>query len=234
VKRSALFVGVLLADNEVGRPPLNLTVVGPKDDPAARALFEAALQYPSFYKRYKRLEWWDTREGKLPNPDAQYPSVPRAAAYVCTERTCSAPIFTEDVCARGNRVLGLQEQGCVVVSAGDSGEVRPVKHSQEWLCHTGLGEFAELSTRSVLDPGYKVFASGDDIFASRRTLIGRKVRPAVETPTGARVLAQTKRSQLPCGQDALRKSHGLLAELLPEVGEVKFIQEDVGENDKVK
>jgi uncharacterized protein len=98
---------VLLADYEVGRPPLHLTVVGPKDDPAARALFEAALQYPSFYKR---LEWWDTREGKLPNPDVQYPSVPRAAAYVCTERTCSAPIFKpEEVSARVNRVLGLQE-----------------------------------------------------------------------------------------------------------------------------
>ena len=52
-------------------------------------------QYPSFYKR---LEWWDTREGKLPNPDVQYPSVPRAAAYVCTERTCSAPIFNAGRC----------------------------------------------------------------------------------------------------------------------------------------
>jgi hypothetical protein len=35
-------------------------------------------------------------------------------------------------------------------------------------------------------------------------------------------------------EGALRKSHGLLADFLPEVGEVKFIQEDVGENDKVK
>src|ERR1700719_4165052 len=33
---------------------------------------------------------------------------------------------------------------------------------------------------------------------------------------------------LPAGHGGLRKSHGLLAELLPEVGEVKFIQEDVG------
>jgi uncharacterized protein YyaL (SSP411 family) len=96
---------VLLADYEVGRPPLHLTVVGRKDDPAARALFTAALQYPSFYKR---LEWWDIREGKLPNPDVQYPSVPRAAAYVCTERTCSAPIFKADeVAAKVGRVLGL-------------------------------------------------------------------------------------------------------------------------------
>jgi uncharacterized protein len=98
---------VLLADYEVSRPPLHLTVVGPKDDPAAKALFRAALQYPSFYKR---LEWWDTREGKLPNPDVQYPSVSRAAAYVCTERTCSAPILkAEDVSVKVNRVLGLQD-----------------------------------------------------------------------------------------------------------------------------
>jgi uncharacterized protein len=96
---------VLLADYEVGRAPLHLTVVGRKDDPAAKALFLAALQYPSFYKR---LEWWDPREGKLPNPDVQYPSVARAAAYVCTERTCSAPIFRADeVASKVGRVLGL-------------------------------------------------------------------------------------------------------------------------------
>jgi hypothetical protein len=95
VKRSALFVGALLADYEVGRPPLHLTVVGPKDDPAARALFEAALQYPSFYKR---LEWRDTREGKLLNPDVQYPSVPRGG-----------------VCLYGTDVLGadFQAGGCL-------------------------------------------------------------------------------------------------------------------------
>ncbi len=58
-----------------------------------------------------------------------------------------------------------------------------------------LGEFAELSTRNGLGPGYKVFARRDDIFAGRRTRIGRKVRPAVETAHRTRVLAQTKRSQ---------------------------------------
>jgi uncharacterized protein YyaL (SSP411 family) len=98
---------VLLADYEVTRPPLHLTVVGHKDDPAAKALFLAALQYPSFYKR---VEWWDTREGKLPNPDVRYPAVQRSAAYVCTERTCSAPIFkAEEVAVKINKVLGLQE-----------------------------------------------------------------------------------------------------------------------------
>jgi uncharacterized protein len=98
---------VLLADYEVSRPPLHLTVVGRKDDPAAKALFAAALKYPA---SYKRVEWWDTREGKLPNPDVQYPAVQRPAAYVCTERTCSAPIFKADeVSVKVNRVLDLQE-----------------------------------------------------------------------------------------------------------------------------
>ena len=107
MKRSASVLGVQLADDKAGRPPLHLTIVGPKDDPAARALFEASLQYPSFYKR---LEWWDTREGRLPNPDVQYPSVPRAAAYFFTERTCSVPIFKpEEASAKVNRVIGLQE-----------------------------------------------------------------------------------------------------------------------------
>jgi uncharacterized protein len=95
---------VLLADYEVGRPPLHLTVVGPKDEPGAKALFRAAMEYPSLYKR---LEWWDAREGKLPNPDVQYPSVPRAAAYVCTERTCSAPMFkAEEVWGKVSRMIG--------------------------------------------------------------------------------------------------------------------------------
>lgn len=102
---------VLLADYEVGRPPLHLTVVGPKDDPAAKDLFLAALRYPALYKR---LEWWDTREGKLPNPDVQYPAVQKSAAYVCTERTCSPPIYkAAEVAIKVRRVLGLQGNSAV-------------------------------------------------------------------------------------------------------------------------
>ena len=97
---------VLLTDFELTRAPLHLTVVGYKDDPAAKALFQAAMQYPA---NYKRLEWWDTREGKLPNPDVQYPAVKRAAAYLCTERTCSAPIFSAgEIAGKVRRVLQAQ------------------------------------------------------------------------------------------------------------------------------
>jgi uncharacterized protein len=84
---------VLLADRDITRPPLHLTVVGHKDDPTARALFQAALRYPS---THKRLEWWDAREGKLPNPDVQYPQLAKAALFVCTARTCSSPIYSPD------------------------------------------------------------------------------------------------------------------------------------------
>lgn len=96
----------LLADLEISRPPLHLTIVGHKDDPAAQALFQSALHYPA---NYKRLEWWDTREGKLPNPDVQYPELSKAAAFVCTSRVCSAPIFNPtDLAARVDKISGLQ------------------------------------------------------------------------------------------------------------------------------
>src|SRR5579864_1917017 len=79
----------LLADQEYSSDPIHITVVGHKDDPAAQALFNAAAAYPS---GYLRLEWWDTREGRLPNPDVQYPELKNAAAFICTGNTCSAPI----------------------------------------------------------------------------------------------------------------------------------------------
>ena len=81
---------ILLAQRELTSLPLHLTIIGPKDDPATRALFQAALRYPA---SYKRLEWWDTREGRLPNPDVHYPQLSRPAAFVCADRTCSPPIF---------------------------------------------------------------------------------------------------------------------------------------------
>jgi uncharacterized protein len=81
---------------------LHLTIVGQKDDPVAQNLFQAALRYPS---SYKRVEWWDAREARLPNPDVQYPQLSRAAAFVCTGRACSPPIFkAEDVSGRVDKL----------------------------------------------------------------------------------------------------------------------------------
>jgi len=55
-----LVADILLADSELRAVPLHLTSVGRKGDPAARALFAAALKQPV---TYKRVEWWDRSEG---------------------------------------------------------------------------------------------------------------------------------------------------------------------------
>jgi uncharacterized protein YyaL (SSP411 family) len=100
-----LLGGVLLADWELNQQPVHVTVVGQKDDSDARQLFAAALRYGN---SYKRLEWWDRREGALPNPDVLYPKVKKAAAYVCTNKTCSAPVFeSEQVLAAIDRLSRL-------------------------------------------------------------------------------------------------------------------------------
>jgi len=112
IARRLPVASTLLVDYELSRPPLHLTIVGHKDDPAAQALFQAALRYPA---AYKRLEWWDTREGRLPNPDVQYPELKKAAAFICTSRTCSPPIFQAELLA--GRVDKL-----TAISAAGSGE----------------------------------------------------------------------------------------------------------------
>jgi len=82
--------GPLLADIEVTKAPVHVTVVGPKNSPEAKALFAAALKLPD---SYRRLEWWDKSEGAMPNADVQYPELKKPAAFVCTDRRCSLPLF---------------------------------------------------------------------------------------------------------------------------------------------
>jgi len=88
--RGYAVAGLLSAHGELEAPPLHLTVVGKKDDPAARSLFMAMSALPA---NYKRVEWWDEREGPMPNPDVQYPTFEKAAGFICADRRCSAPIF---------------------------------------------------------------------------------------------------------------------------------------------
>ncbi|MGH6823209.1 MAG: DUF255 domain-containing protein [Methylocella sp.] len=83
--------GVLLGDLELGREPVHITIVGHKDDKDAAMLFAAARAFPA---RYERLEWWDTSEGPLTNPDVTYPELDKPAAFACANRTCSLPVFT--------------------------------------------------------------------------------------------------------------------------------------------
>jgi uncharacterized protein len=81
---------VLLAEDELRNEPVHVTIVGAKDDPRSAALFRAALAYPLVNKR---AEWWDKREGKLANPDVDYPDFPDGpAAFACTSNFCSYPV----------------------------------------------------------------------------------------------------------------------------------------------
>jgi uncharacterized protein len=84
---------ILLVESEQSREPTHITIVGHKDDPDAISLHAAALKYPALNKR---VDWWDTREGPLPNPDVTYPEMDRAAAFACSNRLCSLPAFSAD------------------------------------------------------------------------------------------------------------------------------------------
>jgi uncharacterized protein len=86
--------GTLLANLEFSTDPIHITVVAHKDDANAQALFHAGAAYPS---GYLRVEWWDAREGRLPNPDVQYPELKSAAAFICTGNTCSSPIYKPEL-----------------------------------------------------------------------------------------------------------------------------------------
>lgn len=99
--------GVLLASLEMSLDPAHVTIVGSKDDPNAQALYKAALNYPS---SYKRVEWLDKKEGNLPNPDVEYPSLDKAAAFACANQRCSLPAFTpQEVRERVEKLNGAKK-----------------------------------------------------------------------------------------------------------------------------
>lgn len=102
VARRFPVAATLLADRELQRAPVHLTVVGRKDDPAAIALFATAVALPT---PFKRLDWLDVREGPPRNPDVQYPQMARAALFVCTDKRCSAPLFTPEAFASKRAAL---------------------------------------------------------------------------------------------------------------------------------
>jgi len=85
-----LHADILLAARELAGAPVHITVVGSKSDPQARALHTAALQFPA---GYLQIDWWDRAEGPLPNPEVQYPMLRKAAAFACTQNSCSTPVY---------------------------------------------------------------------------------------------------------------------------------------------
>jgi uncharacterized protein YyaL (SSP411 family) len=96
-ERGFLVAGILLANRELTTSPLHVTVVGSKTDALAISLFQAALKLPALYKR---VEWWDNQEGALPNSDVEYPVLDSAAAFICTDRTCSPPVYSAQKLAK--------------------------------------------------------------------------------------------------------------------------------------
>jgi len=92
-KKFAMVAGFLLADRELATEPVHVTVVGSKKDASAQALFEAALKYPFVYRR---IEWFDRREGNPRRADVEYPEFDEAAAFFCGQGRCSTPIFKVD------------------------------------------------------------------------------------------------------------------------------------------
>lgn len=83
-------VGVALADDELANEPIHLTIVGGKKDASAIALYEEARRYPAVYKR---IDWFDPKEGPMLNADIVYPELEQAAAFACGNRICSLPVF---------------------------------------------------------------------------------------------------------------------------------------------
>lgn len=92
-ERGMPLAGVLVADTELAAEPTHITIVGNKDDATARTLHAAALAYPAIYKR---VDWWDRREGAMINPDVTYPELDGAAAFACSSNICSLPAFTPE------------------------------------------------------------------------------------------------------------------------------------------
>jgi uncharacterized protein YyaL (SSP411 family) len=79
----------LVAEAELRTDPVHVMIVGGRDDPAARAMFAAALHRSS---PHKLVEWWDRRRGPAPRGEDYFPDLGQAAAFLCANGTCSNPI----------------------------------------------------------------------------------------------------------------------------------------------
>jgi uncharacterized protein YyaL (SSP411 family) len=84
--------GELLAVYETTHAPLHVSVVGAKDNEAARRLFGVALHG---LRGYERLEWMAA--GNEARGDMKYPALEQPAAFVCYDGRCGSPIYIESV-----------------------------------------------------------------------------------------------------------------------------------------
>jgi uncharacterized protein YyaL (SSP411 family) len=82
------YPGLLLADHELARDPIHVTVVGSKKDTRADALHAAARRDSL---QYRRIDWWDPHE-PLPPGSPEFPALDDPAAFLCTPTSCSRPL----------------------------------------------------------------------------------------------------------------------------------------------
>lgn len=99
----------LLAVEDFSAQPVHVTVIGAKNDATARALFLVAQAWKPVL--LKRIDWWDRREGAMPNSgEIEYPELPEAAAFACANGRCSSPLPTaEALLAKLDKLLRVQK-----------------------------------------------------------------------------------------------------------------------------
>ncbi len=90
--------GILVVDYELNNDPVHFTLIGPKNNPQAKKLFNELTHVPYIYSR---IEWYDPKEGKLLNHDVEYPSFDKPVVFNCENKICSMPIY---------EVVDLQEK----------------------------------------------------------------------------------------------------------------------------
>jgi len=104
LKRDRLVCGFLLADQELSNDPFHVTVVGGYDDALARQLFAACQKYPL---AYRETEWLDRKKGSLPGQDVDYPELDQSAAFICSQNTCSSPLYTVNAVEQSINISSL-------------------------------------------------------------------------------------------------------------------------------
>ena len=97
--------GLLLAEEEARTEPVHVMVLGGRNDPAAQAMFAAALRLP---EQHKLVEWWDRRAGQAPRGEDIFPDLGQPAAFLCANGACSSPLTT--VTALEKRLARLNER----------------------------------------------------------------------------------------------------------------------------
>jgi uncharacterized protein YyaL (SSP411 family) len=82
--------GVLLANQDFNEAPLHATVLGAQASGDARALHDAALRAMA---SHELIEWRDPGDPAPLPTSVVYPTLDRAALFLCTASACSSPVF---------------------------------------------------------------------------------------------------------------------------------------------